>query len=117
MKLFIGGFGEDKLGYVKRLQSADSSIVDFRIWNDFHLSVRDMLAAGLSAEQITEKVLERFENEEDTLIISDEIGNGIVPADSFEREYRELTGRLLCMAAERSDEVMRIICGIGQRIK
>ncbi len=31
----------------------------------------------------------------DCIIISDEIGNGIVPMEHEEREYRELTGRLL----------------------
>jgi adenosyl cobinamide kinase/adenosyl cobinamide phosphate guanylyltransferase len=51
------------------------------------------------------------------IIISDEIGNGIVPADAFEREYRERTGRILARLASRADEVVRILCGIEQRIK
>jgi adenosyl cobinamide kinase/adenosyl cobinamide phosphate guanylyltransferase len=51
------------------------------------------------------------------IIISDEIGNGIVPTDAFEREYRERTGRILVELASRADEVVRILCGIEQRIK
>ena len=43
--------------------------------------------------------------------------NGIVPIDSFEREYRERTGRILVKLAEQADEVVRVVCGIGQRIK
>ena len=53
----------------------------------------------------------------DCIIISDEIGNGIVPMEHEEREYRELTGRLLCELANKADRVERIVCGIGERIK
>ncbi|MBP6421033.1 MAG: bifunctional adenosylcobinamide kinase/adenosylcobinamide-phosphate guanylyltransferase, partial [Agathobacter sp.] len=42
---------------------------------------------------------------------------GIVPLDSFEREYRERLGRLLCEIAAKAERVERIVCGIGQRIK
>ena len=51
------------------------------------------------------------------VIISDEIGNGIVPVDAFERDYRERTGRMLITLASQADEVVRVICGIGQKIK
>ncbi|MBE5996849.1 MAG: hypothetical protein E7240_05795 [Lachnospiraceae bacterium] len=50
-------------------------------------------------------------------VISDEIGNGIVPNDPFEREWREATGRLLREIAMRSDRVVRIVCGMPQVIK
>ena len=50
-------------------------------------------------------------------MISDEIGNGIVPMDAFEREYREQTGRILIELAKEAEEVIRVICGIGQKIK
>ena len=53
----------------------------------------------------------------DTIVIADEIGNGIVPLDAFEREYREQTGRAEILLAKKADEVVRVICGIGQKIK
>ena len=53
----------------------------------------------------------------DCVIISDEVGNGIVPVDPFEREYRERLGRMLIEIASRAERVERVICGIGQRIK
>ena len=53
----------------------------------------------------------------DCIIICDEIGNGIVPMDPFERVYRERTGRILISLAENAEEVERIICGIPQKIK
>ncbi len=51
------------------------------------------------------------------VIISNEIGYGIVPIDKFERRYRELTGRICCEIAKESKEVHRVICGIGTIIK
>ena len=58
-----------------------------------------------------------LEKHPDTVIICDEVGSGIVPLDSFEREYRERLGRLLCEIAAKAERVERIVCGIGQRIK
>ena len=46
-----------------------------------------------------------------------EIGCGIVPTDPLEREWRQMTGRALSRIAGQSDQVTRVICGIGQRIK
>ena len=40
-----------------------------------------------------------------------------VPVDRKERDFREACGRTLCLAAQLSDEVWRVICGIGERIK
>ena len=51
------------------------------------------------------------------IVISDEVGNGIVPVDGFEREWREWVGRLLIRLAKQADRVERVICGLGQRIK
>ena len=40
-----------------------------------------------------------------------------VPADAAERQYREETGRLCCLAAKEARQVWRVLCGLGQRIK
>ena len=63
------------------------------------------------------EIFDFVEKYPDCVIISDEIGNGIVPLDAFEREYRERTGRILVELAARAEEVERVICGIGQKIK
>lgn len=51
------------------------------------------------------------------VIVSDEIGYGIVPVDSFGREYRELVGRQSCIIAQQAERVIRINSGLPQRIK
>ena len=63
------------------------------------------------------KLYQHIEESPDTILISDEIGNGIVPMDPHEREYREQSGRVLIELAGRADEVVRVVCGIGQKIK
>ena len=51
------------------------------------------------------------------ILITDEIGCGIVPADPFDRAYREMVGRYCCSLADGAEQVWRICCGLGQRIK
>ena len=53
----------------------------------------------------------------DRVLVTNEIGYGIVPLDPFEREYREETGRICCLLAAEAKEVWRASCGLGQRIK
>lgn len=51
------------------------------------------------------------------LIVSDEIGNGVVPMEKEARDWRESTGRALCEFAKDAEEVYRIHCGIPVKIK
>ena len=51
------------------------------------------------------------------VVIMDEIGYGIVPADALLREYRETVGRVGQRLAAFSDSVYRVVCGIGTKIK
>ncbi len=60
---------------------------------------------------------ELYARNPDIVIVTDEIGYGIVPIDAFLREYREMTGRVCTELAALSEEVHRVICGIGRRIK
>ena len=51
------------------------------------------------------------------LIISNELGYGVVPVDSFDREYREAAGRICTRIARSAVSVHRVVCGIGTVIK
>lgn len=132
MKLVIGGYSQGKLNYILQKDYNNGCIVldavlpeekqiqemhlqgKTIIINHFHQWVREQLLQENSPEENIEVFLKQ---DSDCIIISDEIGNGIVPIDSFEREYRERTGRILVSLASRADEVVRVICGIGQKIK
>ena len=132
MKLVIGGRAQGKLNYVlQHMKDENYQIYDgvfpdegelfnltkkneWLIVNHFHNWVNKELKENRNPEEELEAFLKkgvRF------VIISDEIGNGIVPVDAFERDYRERTGRMLITLASQADEVVRVICGIGQKIK
>ncbi|MCM1183693.1 MAG: bifunctional adenosylcobinamide kinase/adenosylcobinamide-phosphate guanylyltransferase [Roseburia sp.] len=127
LRLVIGGCAQGKLAYV---QSRYSIAAD-RVWdealpadaeaqrgtvvvNHVHQWVRSRLLAGGCPEEEMASFLDRHG---DCILISDEVGNGIVPVEAFEREYRERVGRLLVWLAARAEEVERVICGIVQKIK
>lgn len=110
MELYIGGRFQGKLNYVLTKRN----IPERRIWKDFHVWFREEMKEGGNPEAEAEEYLR---SHPDAVVISDEVGNGIVPLDPFEREYRERLGRMLVKIAAGADRVERVICGIGQRIK
>lgn len=132
MKLVIGGRAQGKLNYVlqhmtdENYQIYDGVFPDegelfnrskkneILIVNHFHNWVNKELKENRNPEKELEAFLKKGVR---CVIISDEIGNGIVPVDAFERDYRERTGRMLITLASQADEVVRVICGIGQKIK
>ena len=108
MKLYIGGTGQGQLE-MARSENPGAELIP-----DFHLRIRRLV----ENRQDLSAFLEDFcRQHPDSVVISDEIGCGIVPMDPLEREWRQMTGRALCRIAGQSDQVTRVICGIGQRIK
>lgn len=124
MRLVIGGYAQGKLSYVLRTYHLDEGQVvrgevpeetdKTVVFNHLHSWVKERILAGGNPERELETMVERWP---DCILISDEIGNGIVPLEAGEREYRERLGRMLVELAKRADSVERVFCGIGQRIK
>ncbi len=137
MELYIGGCAQGKLNYVLRqyedpqncsvwecrTESSGEKIKAYLqqgkktepvIINHFHCLVKEMLLTGENPEELVQRILECYPA---CIIISDEIGNGIVPIAKDERAYREQTGRILIALAEKAERVERILCGLGQRLK
>ena len=127
MKLVIGGTAQGKLEYVLLKHDVQKNMVwdgvlpndrelngNIVIINHLHQWIKNCMVSGGCPE---DEIMSFLDCNEDCIIICDEIGNGIVPIDPFEREYRERTGRIRVQLAMRAEEVERIICGIGQKIK
>ena len=87
MRLVIGGAFQGKKDYVK---------------NTFHL------------EDLETRLLERNPQ---LILLSNELGYGVVPIQAFDRKYREATGRICTRIAAKSSQVIRVVCGIGTVIK
>ena len=131
MILIIGGFAQGKLHYVEQhygqcevgqevpvldgtLELPAETGTGQVIVNHLHRYIREQLRQGKDPEE----AIEDFRKEHpDCILICDEIGNGIVPMEAEERTYRERTGRILERLAAQADEVVRVVCGIGQKLK
>ncbi len=53
----------------------------------------------------------------DFIIVTNEVGLGIVPADSMSRLYRDLLGKANQMLAQRADKVYLLVSGIPLLLK
>ncbi|MBR6840065.1 MAG: bifunctional adenosylcobinamide kinase/adenosylcobinamide-phosphate guanylyltransferase [Oscillospiraceae bacterium] len=91
------------------------------IRNALHLSEAEFAARAVwdAQEQALNADLPALADRlsEKEIVISTEIGGGLVPIDKTEREKREAAGRLACLLAERADTVVRVCCGLGQILK
>lgn len=130
MRLIIGGFAQGKLEYAKDKYKVDEKNIydseipgkeeainlsgETLIIDNLHKWIKKRIKEGGRPE---EEIASFVKKNTDCIIICDEIGNGLVPMEPFERVYRERTGRILTELAKNAVEVERIICGIPQKIK
>ena len=80
----------------------------------FHEYIKRFMKEGIDTNSLAKELIEK---NPDITIVSDEIGYGLVPIDSFLRDYREQTGRICTELAAFSDRVVRVVLGIGTIIK
>ena len=105
MKLYVGGAyqGQEELA---RKENPGAEIIP-----DFHLQLK-----GFDGDP--RAFAEHFYcKHSDAVIVANEIGCGVVPIDRRDRAWREAAGRALCVLAQKSESVTRVVCGIGVRIK
>lgn len=117
MILVIGGMGQGKLAAVLRnTEYTEKDVtctpgVGKPVLNNLQKAVRSALAEGKTQEQILAELAGH------AVIISDEVGCGVVPVDRFEREWRETVGRICCMLAKDAEQVVRLFCGVPMVLK
>ncbi len=124
MELIVGGAYQGKEEYARNLfpdiswidgdSCSEEEILHCQgIWN-FQRYLERKMEQGKPVEGLG-KLL--YEKNPDMIIVTDEIGCGIVPLDPFQRAFREQAGRVCTELAERSLRVHRVICGVGMVIK
>jgi len=97
-------------------KKTEVAVIDcITVWlgNLFH---REKFADGTCAE------LDAFLNILDALpfhliLVTNEIGMGIIPEDSTTRRFRDSAGSINQMLAERAHEVFLVVCGLPVRVK
>ncbi|HIQ66917.1 MAG TPA: bifunctional adenosylcobinamide kinase/adenosylcobinamide-phosphate guanylyltransferase [Candidatus Faecousia excrementigallinarum] len=120
--LIVGGACQGKREYAQKAFGLNER--EILPWNeeregasciaDLHLRVRACLEKGLTQQEVLEKLLPFCRGK---IVLCDDIFCGVVPLDAMERQWREVTGRLLCLLAQEADTVIRMQCGLPQAIK
>lgn len=110
MILIVGGSYQGKTEYAKK------NFPECQIFDELHLFIKERLEEGLEEEAILGNIRENIQKG-DWVLISDEVGNGIVPVVESDTKWREVTGRILIELARESEQVYRVVLGMGQRIK
>ena len=106
MVLVVGGTNQGKYAFAKSL-SED-------VVKDLHTEIRGCMEQGVDPWVMAEQVQLQHPN---GVITMAELGCGLIPTDTFDREYRETVGRISCEMAKKADAVYRVCCGIAIQIK
>lgn len=125
MKMIIGGAYQGKKKYaIEKYNLFENELLNGEIMsieNDGNISCiynfHKLIKRILNRPNFMEYINLIIEKNPNLIIITDEIGNGIVPIDKEDRIWRETVGNVCCYIAKKSDIVTRIICGIPINIK
>ena len=126
MELIIGGAFQGKKEAAKQIfhleeddicdgTSCDpEAVFRAKAVSGFHMLIRRLMEEGQNVDAFYERL---EQDHPDVILISNEIGYGIVPLDRFERDWREKTGRICCLAAQKANSVIRVLAGNPVYIK
>ena len=123
MILIFGGAYQGKLEYaLENYMNTDSifkcedSRIDFSkdIITDFHMLVLSHIRDGIDTSEFIEQHADLLSSK---IIICDDISCGVVPISAETRAWREAVGRSLNLLSRKSDEVVRVFCGLGMNLK
>lgn len=109
---------EEPLAVAERIlaegDTCDAILVDcLTLWLSNH-----MLAGTPCLEEQYRNLLDAAsQTRAQVILVTNEVGCGIVPENALARRFRDEAGKLNRMVAERADEVHWMIFGIGMRIK
>lgn len=124
MEMIIGGAYQGKVRYARErfpdvefLWAGDLTEEDLlhaEGIHGFHAFIRKQMEQGMDVADLAEKLIRQ---NPELILISDEVGYGVVPVDALDRAYREAVGRVCTKLAAFSSRVTRVALGIGTVIK
>lgn len=124
MELIVGGAYQGKWEYAKQLfpqavwVNGENCTWEELLEADgvycFHQFLSRQMEQGGDMEHLPDLLLEKNPG---LVIVSDEVGYGVVPVDARDRAFRETVGRVCCCLAAHAQRVHRVVCGVGTVIK
>ena len=109
MKLYIGGV------YQGQEELARTENPGGEFYPDFHEIIRRVVL--IEDREPREFARQFCQEHPNAIVISNEVGAGVVPMEASDRAFLEAVGRALCSIAQEAERVTRCVCGIGVRIK
>lgn len=124
MILILGGYAQGRLRYAMK----NYNLTKDEIWDAagetpwqgqkliYHAEelVTHWLAQEKEPLAEVEKLLPLWE---DAIVITQEVGCGLVPIAPEDRAWREAVGRVNCRLAAYAETVERVCCGLGMTLK
>ena len=124
MELIIGGSYQGKSAFaqnvypeIKWLDGRSCSLKEAfscKGMDHFEIFIKRMLETNGNVDTLAGWLIEK---NPEIVLISTEMGYGVVPVNPFDRMYREAVGRVCTELASFSKKVYRVVCGIGTVIK
>ena len=100
----------DLLGTMRSADPEDFVVVDcLTLW------VSNLLGRGISAREIDDMAgeLAAAVQDRDCVIVSNEVGLGIVPANDLARAFRDILGGVNAQFASRADRAILMVAGLA----
>ncbi len=123
MILITGGAYAGKTDYVKKRygceiingeQCSFGNVFTAECVSNFHILVKRLIENKIDVISFTEQLCR---DNKKLIVITNEIGCGIIPHEKSDRFWREQAGRAGCIVAENSEIAVRLCCGIATVIK
>ncbi len=109
MILIVGGYSQGKYEFAKK--KFGEKRIALKNINSY---ANKLFLENKDIEDAADMIIKKCYGD---IIITDEIGNGIIPLEKDQRDFRDWMGRVQVLIADRADEVIRVISGLGQKIK
>lgn len=124
MEMIIGGAYQGKTEYARKMYpqlswisgelADEKELMSAQGVTDFQQYIRRELKEEKDVSDLAERIIR---DNPDVILVSQEVGYGVVPVDAFDRKYREAVGRVCTKLTAYSHKVTRVVCGIGTVIK
>ena len=109
MILIFGGAYQGKTKYaLERFNITENDIHRIDKW------ILELLQTDTDIDEAVQKFIDENPN---AVMICGDISCGVVPIDPIMRKWRETVGRTLAKLSQKSNEVIRLFCGIPTKIK
>ena len=126
MKLILGGYANGRTAYaMQNYQLTESDCFDAAAeplarWNGQRLILHAEQLVTPWLEQGKEpctEILPWLERWQNAVLITQEVGCGLVPVTPQQRQLREAVGHFNRLLAECAETVERVCCGLGMQLK